>query len=135
MFPSHQHNPMRNTVLAVLCIIAITNAHMWIFSPDRNRFGPNGGSSGLSNKGNGNPGHDAARSGSATSSPCSNVAYNANNAKKLTAPTTVMFLNIFRYLFLLFSENFSNWVNVLMCDMYFINSRLVQLRVGSNRRW
>lgn len=128
--PFTKHITMRNTLVAVLAIFTIVNAHMWIYDPNPNRFGPNGGTSGLSNTGGGNLGHDAARTGS-TANPCAGVAFNAANAKKLTSPATVIF----------FSHHFSliitTFIHINICDIvsFFSLNFIVYLEVDSNRCW
>jgi len=62
-----------------LALFALSSAHMWIYQPNNNRFGPDGGKSlALSNPGGGNPGHDSAHTMSTptATNACAGVKWN-----------------------------------------------------------
>jgi len=69
----------------LLGVIALANAHMWIYDPDPNRYGEDGGQSINSSP---NSGHDNAHQGNSQNQPCGGVAFVAANQKKVTQGTS-----------------------------------------------
>jgi hypothetical protein len=77
----------------LLSLIVVANAHMWIYEPSTNRFGPDGGTAGLSNTNGGNLGHDAAKQGSSTQGACANSPFKSTQAKATVGvPVTTSFI-------------------------------------------